>query len=42
MADPAGNAVIPVDSQTRGEVVTATATDTIGNTSEFSVNVLVP
>jgi len=41
-ANGAGTAVVPVDDRSQGEVVTATATDTIGNTSEFSQNVLVP
>jgi CSLREA domain-containing protein len=37
-----GRAVVPVSSGVRGRVVTATATDTTGSTSEFSQNVLVP
>jgi CSLREA domain-containing protein len=41
-ADSDGVAVVEVPSAARGRVVTATATDTTGSTSEFSQNVLVP
>jgi hypothetical protein len=41
-ADSVGLATVPVPETARGRVVTATATDTTGNTSEFSQNVLVP
>jgi titin len=42
VADSLGVATVPVPESARGRVVTATATDTTGNTSEFSQNVTVP
>ena len=37
-ADGAGNFTIPISGQSPGTVLTATATDQTGNTSEFSLN----
>jgi CSLREA domain-containing protein len=41
-ADSTGNAVIALPGGTAGQVVTATATNANGSTSEFAKNVLVP